>query len=442
MRIAFVVDQFPALSQTFVLRQIVGLLDRGHEVDIFAYSPGKDPVRHPDVEKYDLLRRTCYLTTCACSQPAPVRLIKRIGLIFTNFHKDPTAVLKTLNVAKFGKGALLFQVLCQIAPFLGKGPFHILHCQFGNLGELGLLLKDTGLFRGKLITSFRGYDISSYIRSYGHDVYDDLFKRGDLFLCVSEHIKEKLIKLGCDEQKIIVHRSGVDLRQYRFRSRIGRDKAKVRILTVARLAEKKGVEYGIRAVAKVLQKCQRVEFKIAGDGPLRDKLQSLIAELKVGDNVELLGWRSQDEIAELLQKSDILLTPSVTTENGDEEGIPGVIMEAFAKGLPVVSTYHAGIPEVVQDGESGFLVPERDVDALTEKLQSLVGQPALRTIMGSQGRKFVEAHYNIDRLNDRLVSLYRQLLDGELLNTNTGLFQDNRLSSKLATNKPTTILSG
>jgi colanic acid/amylovoran biosynthesis glycosyltransferase len=108
------------------------------------------------------------------------------------------------------------------------------------------------------------------------------------------------------------------------------------------------------------------------------------------------------------------LAPSVTAESGDEEGIPGVIMEAFTQGLPVVSTYHAGIPEVVKDGESGFLVPERDVDALVERLERLIEDPELRLIMGRNGRHFVEEQYDIDKLNDRLVRVYRQLLDGEL----------------------------
>ncbi len=165
-----------------------------------------------------------------------------------------------------------------------------------------------------------------------------------------------------------------------------------------------------------MPKCYRnigiFEYKIAGDGPSRENLDSLISELKVGDSIELLGWRSQDEIAELLQESDILMAPSVTTEKGDEEGIPGVIMEAFASGLPVVSTYHAGVPEVIQDGESGFLVSERDVDSLADRLKYLIERPELRSVMGSKGRQFVEEHYNIDRLNDRLVRIYRHLLNG------------------------------
>jgi colanic acid/amylovoran biosynthesis glycosyltransferase len=196
----------------------------------------------------------------------------------------------------------------------------------------------------------------------------------------------------------------------------------VRVLTVARFTEKKGVEYGIRAVAKLLHKYQRLEYKIAGDGPLRDGLQSLIAELKVGDRIRLLGWKSLDEIAELLQRSDILLAPSVTAEKGDQEGIPGVIMEAFAQGLPVVSTRHAGIPEVVHDGESGFLVPERDVDALAKRIEDLIERPELRFSLGRNGRNFVEEHYDIEKLNDRLVEIYQDILNGDSPHLNTRLY--------------------
>ena len=107
------------------------------------------------------------------------------------------------------------------------------------------------------------------------------------------------------------------------------------------------------------------------------------------------------------------MAPSLTSSTGDQEGIPGVIMEAFATGLPVVSTEHAGIPEIVRDGASGFLVPEKDVDALIQKLEILIQQPQLRYAMGRTGRKYVEQYYNIKILNNRLVELYQQLLQGE-----------------------------
>jgi colanic acid/amylovoran biosynthesis glycosyltransferase len=414
MRIAFIVGRFPSLSQTFVLRQITGLLDRGHDVEVFAQSQGKDAIAHGDIEKYCLLKRTCYLNTHATSPNRIVRLARLVGLLMANFHRNPTAVLKTLNVMRFGRSALSLGVLGSVAPFLNKGPYDIVHCQFGTLGRLGLLLKDTGLLRGKLVTSFRGYDISSYAKVHGEQAYRNLLSRGDLFLCVSNYIKEKLVRLGCDPRKIIVHRSGAEVKKANLLLSSKTNNGKIRIVTIARLVEKKGVEYGIRAVAKILKRRHAIEYNIAGEGPLRDRLQSLIDELNAGDNIKLLGWKTQAEVADLLKASDILLAPSVTTKKGDEEGIPGVIMEAFAQGLPVTSTYHAGIPEVVQDGESGFLVQERDVDALAERLERLIEHPELRFAMGQNGRRFVEAHYDVDKLNDRLVRIYQQLMDGEL----------------------------
>ena len=160
MKIAFIVSQFPAISETFILRQITGLLERGHEVDIFAYTR-TDFTIHSDVEKYRLLERTFYLDGYASPPRRFVRLAKRVGLLVTNFHKNPRVVLNSLNILKFGKSAILLQVLSQIVPFLDKGPYDVVHCHFGPNGELGLLLKDIGLFHKKIITTFYGYDISS-----------------------------------------------------------------------------------------------------------------------------------------------------------------------------------------------------------------------------------------------------------------------------------------
>jgi colanic acid/amylovoran biosynthesis glycosyltransferase len=414
VRIAFIVGRFPSLSQTFILRQITGLLDRGHDVEVFAHNPGKDPIAHSDIEKYGLLKHTTYLNTYASSKNRIARFAGRVGLLVTNFDKAPTTVLKTLDVTRFGKGALSLEVLRAVTPFLEKGPYDIIHCQFGTFGNLGILLKDTGLLRGKLVTSFRGYDISSYTQRHGEHIYRDLFSRGDLFLCVSDYIKQKLVRLGCDTGKVIVHRSGAEVKTSDLPVSEPRSTGKTKIVTIARLVKKKGVEYSIQAVAKILKRRRDVEYDIAGAGPLSDRLQFLIDELNAGGNIKLLGWKTQAEVADLLKASDILLAPSVTTETGDEEGIPSVITEAFAQRLPVVSTYHAGIPEVVQDGESGFLVPERDVDALVEKLERLIEDPELRLGMGRNGRHFVEEQYDIDKLNDRLVRIYQQLLDGEL----------------------------
>jgi colanic acid/amylovoran biosynthesis glycosyltransferase len=417
MKIAFIVKQFPALSETFILNQITGLLDRGHEVDIYAYSPRNDPGVHADVEKYDLLKRTCYMTGYTSMPKNKIyRLIKGTGRIAIDLPKKPMAVLNSLNLLKFGKAAASLQILYQITPFLDKGPYDIVQCHFGPSGLLGIILKAAGAVHGQIVTTFHGSDISSYIHKNGEHIYDSLFEAGNLFLCVSEKIKDTLMKLGCDERKIVVHRCGVSISKSGDCIRKSNTDDKIRLLTIARLVEKKGVKYGIQSVAKVLKKYPNIEYKIAGDGHLKNTLQKLIEDLKVSDNVKLLGWQLQEQVLGLLREVDILLAPSVTSQNSDCEGIPVVIMEALAGGLPVLSTLHSGIPEVVQNGESGLLVPERDVDALAEKLEYLIEHSELWPEMGRKGRNYVEEHYDIDKQNDRLVEIYQRLLEGKLLN--------------------------
>jgi colanic acid/amylovoran biosynthesis glycosyltransferase len=419
MKIAFIVNAFPILSETFILNQITGLLDREHDVDIYAIHPEDQPMVHADVEKYYLLDRTYYRGSHRKRMPQNIirRFIKAIDLIVRNFHRKPVAFLRALNIFKFGRQAASLRILYKAIPFLDKDilDYDIVHCHFGPNGNLGALLKDIGAIKGKVITTFHsGYDIPRYVMQRGDHAYDYLFANGDLFLPISNRWKDELIRLGCEEQKIVVHRMGVDTDRFLFSPRQPRGDGKIRLLTVGRLVEKKGVEYGIQAVAKVLKQHPQIEYKIAGDGLLKIDLNRLINDLDVADSVKLLGWQRQEEIVKLMKEADILLAPSVCSKDGDWEGIPVVLMEALAQGLPVLSTQHSGIPELVQDGKSGFLVPERDVDALAEKLTYLIEHPEIWPEMGWSGRDYVERHYDINKLNDQLVQLYQRLLDGEL----------------------------
>jgi colanic acid/amylovoran biosynthesis glycosyltransferase len=415
MKIAFIVNSFPALSETFILNQMTGLLDRGHEVDIYANRPRGESRVHADVDKYGLVDHTYYMTPDSSQLRSRIsRLGAGLWRIAMGLSKNPRAVLSSLNVVKFGKESSSLRILYQMSPFLAKGPYDIVHCHFGPNGQLAIRLKDLGALHGPIVTTFYGYDISSYVKKMGQDTYNTLFQNGDLFLCVSEQMKRTLIRLGCEASKIIVHRLGVDLRRFQYVLRPQKTCEKIQLLTISRLVEKKGVEYGIQSVAKVLKKYPNIEYKIAGDGQLKNTLQILIEDLKVSGNIKLLGWQVQEQIVGLLQEADILLAPSVTSGTSDCEGIPVAIVEALARGLPVVSTLHSGIPEAVLNGESGFLVHERDVDALAEKLDYLIEHPQLRPEMGRKGRKYVEEHYDLDKLNDRLVEIYRRLLEGKL----------------------------
>lgn len=413
MSIAFIVWEFPVLSETFILNQITGLIDRGHKVDIYALNGRAIDTSkmHPDMEKYHLLDDTYYVPKI----PAKyfVRVLKGLGLVLANGHRGPFVLLRSLNVFAHGKQSASLRLLYTTIPFLGKGRYDIIHCQFGTMGLEGLLLRSIGAFKGKLISSFRGYDISQYLKEYGDDVYNELFNTGDFFLTNCEYFKRRLIRLGCDEKKVIVHASGIDCETFALTPRRPHPDGRIRIVTTGRLVEKKGIEYGIRAVAKLVKINGNVEYNIIGDGPLRRELQRLIQELDVHDSVKLLGQKHQQEIITILSSSDILMAPSVTAGDGNQDAPVNTLKEAMAMGLPVIGTQHGGIPELVENGISGFLVPERDADAIAEKLTYLIERPEIWPQMGRAGRWYVEEQYNIVKLNDKLVEIYRQVLAGD-----------------------------
>ncbi len=372
MKIAFIVGTFPALSVSFIINQIKGLIDRGHEVDIYALDGApKDTFKvHPIVEEYNLLERTYYPP----SRPKNVllRRLKTVGLLLANLTKNPFALLQLFNVARFGKEAKEQKLFYKAIPFLRRESYDIIHCQFGIFGIMGFAFRQIGLIKGKLITGFRGYDISKYVQKRGERVYDELFKQGDFFVTNCEFFRQRAIKLGCEEDKIVVLGSGIDCSKFAFTPRHFPAHGKVKIVTIGRLIEKKGIEYGIRAIAFLAETYPNIEYNIIGDGKLREHFETLIAELNVGHIVKLLGWKQQEELIEILDRSHILIAPSVTATDGNQDAPVNTLKEAMAMGLPVIGTLHGGIPELIEDGISGFLVPERDSKAIAQKVRYLI----------------------------------------------------------------------
>jgi colanic acid/amylovoran biosynthesis glycosyltransferase len=405
MKIAFILTHFPALSETFILNQITGLIDRGHSVDIYADRPGSDSKMHPEVESYGLLPKTRY----APRMPGNtlVRFVKGAGIVARHLFSSPSVVGRALNVMRHGSEASSLKLLYRVVPFLPECPaYDVIHAHYGQEGLRALALRDLGVLHGPLLTTFHGSDMSAYLRKVGPNVYDKLFAKGDLFLPISERWRKALVEMGCPPARTVVHHMGIDCGRFGFRARQKKPGETPRLLSIARLVEKKGIEYAIRAAAKL----RGVDFHydILGDGPLRQGLEKLVRELGVSDRVTLQGWKHQAEVVELLDRAHLLVAPSVTGSDGDQEGIPVAMMEAMAMGLPVLSTRHSGIPELVDDGQSGYLVPERDVDALAGSLGRLLSAPEQWPAMGEAGRRRVEADFDINRLNDRLVGLFEQ----------------------------------
>lgn len=406
MRIAFIVNQFPSLSETFILNQVTGFIDLGHDVEIFAHKKFRAKKVHSDVEKYNLMKKVSYFEM---SGNRFLRVVIAIILLFTHFHQGPEKIIKSLNIFKYGKDAFSLKLFYSLIPMLNKD-FDIIYCHFGPNGILGSQLKEIGV-KGKFITTFHGYDLSSYIVRNGEGVYKNLFAKGDLFLPISCYWKNILIKAGCDDKKMRVHRMGINLERYKYSKKRIQSGETIKILTIGRLVEKKGHEFAIRAMKKVTEKYKKINYIVAGDGPLRNQLEYLVDRLGISEHVKFIGSVDQNEVFKLYQQSHIFCLSSVTSSQGDQEGIPVVLMEAQAAGLPIISTYHTGIPELVINGKSGFLVPERDIDALAERFIFLIEHPEIWEEMGRYGRRIVQKKYDIRILNKQLIDICIKLLN-------------------------------
>jgi colanic acid/amylovoran/stewartan biosynthesis glycosyltransferase WcaL/AmsK/CpsK len=406
MRVAFLLKLFPATSETFVVNQIIGLLNRGHEVDVFSEHRNTGELWHADIEKSQILERTTY-AEMPCGRTH--RVIKAVYALAKASLHGRFRFWSALDSRRFGRQASNLSLACRAAPLLGRPNYDVVQCHFGPAGIFAQTLRDLDALRGPLVTMFHGYDISRYVQQHGPGAYRDLFARGDLFTCPSEFVRNQLIATGCPPEKVRKFQLGTDLKRFSFKERTLDSSDAIRLVTVARLTEKKGLEYSIRAVAKLTQRFKRLEYNIIGDGDLRPRLTQLIEALGLGSTVRLLGWKTQAEVQLLLDQSHVFVLASVESGNGDIEGLPVVLQEAQAMGLPVVCTRHSGIPEGILDGKSGFLVPERDVDALADRLADVISRPEAWPEMGRQGRAFVETEYDLDKRNDALVELYRQL---------------------------------
>lgn len=410
MKIAFFPGGFPVSSETFVLNQITGLLDRGHDVHIYGTRPSEIPAEHPEVREYDLLDRVKYIPSIPKSKVD--RIIKALRMLSSGKLRSKTiSLFRSLNGWKYDKVALNLKLWYAVSA-LGEEPvpsYDIIHAHFGPNGSVAAALRDMGLIEGKVVTTFHGADMTRTLKRPGSSNYSFLASEGDLFLPISERWKRKLIEMGFPEDRTKVHHMGVDCSRIDFKPPAVEDE-RIRILSVSRLVEKKGIQYAIRALSRCLDQTDvNVEYTIVGGGERREYLEGLVNELGITDHVCFAGWKSKDEVIELLGQAHIFLAPSVTAENGDQEGIPVAIMEAMARGLPVVSTLHSGIPELVADGESGLLVPERDVEALAKALRTLLENSDSLPEMGRVGRRIVEEQFEVDSLNDQLEEYYSRL---------------------------------
>lgn len=277
----------------------------------------------------------------------------------------------------------------------------LLHAHFASGGLTAIpLAKSLGV---PLLVTLHGSDVT--VKWASAESMRRLGQEASLFLCVSHFIRERAITLGLPKQKLRVHYIGVDLTQFQAPS-AGTTNAGV--LFVGRLVEKKGCEYLLRAMASVQKSHPECPLTVIGDGPLRSNLESLAKELSLA--CRFLGAQPASVVREHLEQTRIFCAPSVTADNGDSEGLGMVFAEAQAMGIPVVSSLHGGIPEVVIDGRTGLLVKERDYEALGAAIATLLRDVPLWNQFRVNGRAHIERSFNLAKQTADLETIYRDLM--------------------------------
>jgi colanic acid/amylovoran biosynthesis glycosyltransferase len=304
--------------------------------------------------------------------------------------------------------------------YLIKDKPNLVHAHFGPSGYSFLKLKK--IFRLPLITTFYGYDLSLLPNQYPEwkRKYRKLFREGELFLVEGNHMKRCLIELGCPEGKIIVQHLGIDLERIKFIPRkLGKDE-EINMLISSSFTEKKGIPYAVEAFGLVKQKNPKLKLKLTIIGDLqgdttgeieKKKILDIIKKYNLKDYVDMLGYQPYPVFLRELYNHHIFLHPSIHASTGDTEGgAPVSIIEASASGMPILSTTHCDIPEVVKDGESGYLVAERDVNALAERLEFLVLYSGIWEQIGKKGRAHIEKNYDIKKQVQKLEEIYDKVL--------------------------------
>lgn len=393
MKIAFVLFEFPKLSETFILNQIEGLIDKGHEVRIIAANKPDNNEEHKIVKEYNLVGKTRYIN--------PPTTYREAAL------DTPSSILKAtkktnslLDVLKLFKHFKLAPLKIKALSTYEMGDFDVIHYHFGTAAKRYIHLSEYS--DAKIVTSFYGYDASQAPKRKGFEGYEDVFQKSDTITALSQDMSSKLQNLGCLSEKI--EKVPLCIDTSKFEPKETENKIP-KILTVARFTEKKGLKYAVKALSQIEHD---FEYHLVGDGELREDIENQIDEEGLEDQVIFHGWMTNEEVKEKMQESDIFLLPSATASNGDEEGTPTVLLEAQATGLPVVSTYHAGIPEIVEDRETGSLSEEKDVEDLKQNLKSLIDDSDKRKNMGVKGRKYIEQNHSIEKISQRLENIYEK----------------------------------
>ena len=285
----------------------------------------------------------------------------------------------------------------------------LMHIYFGHTGVH--LLPFIQQWDKPCVVSFHGADVADKPEIKGYRTkLRQLFDAVPLVLARSQSLAERLMQFGCPAEKLRINRTGIPLDEFPFVQRVAPKDGSWRIMQACRLIPKKGVATSLRAFAIFKRDYPRAKFFIAGKGPLQHELEMLAAGLGVFKDVHFIGFLSQQKLTELYASAHLFLHPSEMPPDENQEGVPNSILEAMATGLPVAATEHGGIPEAVEHGRTGWIVPEEDHVALANAMLTMAYSPHMMAEMSCRAHRAVAEHFEQRAQIEQLEHYYEEAI--------------------------------
>lgn len=400
MKVGYVLSQFPVLSQTFVMNEIIELIETGHDVTIFSLTRPSNSSFHPEVDKFRLMDRTYYL-------PVVSRMAPDVN--------EPSAWLASFASRLYGGKTLadrLFRGLCQatvvnyFSRLARKLGVDILHTHF-----YGIASAITALIAGTagIPFTYTCHAVDIFVNPDPKVMRRHMDAAGKV-ITPSDYNKDYLRQLtGVEEDKIEVVRACLDINKFKL---VQKQESGTNILTVGRLVRKKGLNYAILAIAEVVKEFPDLRYRIIGEGPQKKELMQLVKSLGLEGHVEFLGnMGGGQDFLKHLSEAAFMLLPCIRPENGDLDVCPLVLQEAMCARVPVVSTDLSAIPELVENGKQGLIVPPNDVRQLVVAIKTMLSDKELRTKMGQAGPEKIDQKFNIHKEVARLLSIWQKIVN-------------------------------
>jgi colanic acid/amylovoran biosynthesis glycosyltransferase len=345
----------------------------------------------------------------------------------SEWYRQPTPYLGDSYWARrlalglaLGQERLFLGMTKRIVAAMKRDQIHLLHAQFGRAGYYALpMLKHHPV---PLITSFYGYDVSEYPAKYPiwRKHYSTLFDKLNYALCLGKVMQSNVIELGCPPEKALIHHLGVAVEQIQYVPRLWHKGTPLRILIASAFRERKGIPYALEALG-TFKNDYPIELTIIGDAPdhpdgpvEKQKILTAIETCGLQTVTTLRGNQPYHVLLEEAYKHHIFMGPSITASDGDMEGTPMVLVDMAATGMPLISTTHSDIPEIIQHARTGFLAAERDSAGLLEHLYWYAEHPEQWERITWAGREHIEREFDQAKQNQKLQSLYTTLIESRL----------------------------